>query len=93
MSVARFEVKRRPSEVRTKGASDGQTRGYPDFGCLGRGDLTVLLCKIDDAYRILNPLGSRYDSLKRLSDSEVSSPSPFSSKCVGISKRNWPRRG
>ena len=33
--------------------------------------LTVLFCLIDDAYALLNPKGSRYESLKRLSDSEV----------------------
>jgi hypothetical protein len=34
--------------------------------------LTVLFCLIDDAYMLLNPHGSRrYESLKRLSDSEV----------------------
>jgi len=33
--------------------------------------LTVLFCLIDDAYRLLNPLPRRYESLKRLSDSEV----------------------
>jgi hypothetical protein len=34
--------------------------------------LTVLFCLIDDAYRLLNPYGARsYESLKRLSDSEV----------------------
>jgi hypothetical protein len=33
--------------------------------------LTVLFCQIDDAYRILNPNGHRYGSLKKLSDSEV----------------------
>jgi hypothetical protein len=33
--------------------------------------LTVLFCLIDDAYRLLNPKGQRYESLKRLSDSEV----------------------
>ena len=33
--------------------------------------LTVLFCLIDDAYRLLNPSGRRYESLKRLSDSEV----------------------
>jgi hypothetical protein len=33
--------------------------------------VTVLFCLIDDAYRILNPRGDRYASLKRLSDSEV----------------------
>ena len=33
--------------------------------------VTVLFCLVDDAYRILNPRGDRYASLKRLSDSEV----------------------
>src|SRR5215212_7355033 len=34
--------------------------------------LTVLFCLIDDAYRLLNPHGARsYESLKRLSDSEI----------------------
>src|SRR5215213_363084 len=33
--------------------------------------LTVLFCLIDDAYALLNPRPSRYESLKRLSDSEV----------------------
>jgi hypothetical protein len=33
--------------------------------------IIVLFCEIDDAYRNLNPQGSRYESLKRLSDSEV----------------------
>jgi hypothetical protein len=33
--------------------------------------IIVLFCEIDDAYRNLNPRGSRYESLKRLSDSEV----------------------
>ena len=33
--------------------------------------ITVLFCLLDDAYRILNPRGGRYASLKRLSDSEV----------------------
>ena len=33
--------------------------------------LTVLFCLIDDAYRLLNPHAPRYESLKRLSDSEV----------------------
>jgi hypothetical protein len=31
----------------------------------------VLFCLTDDAYRFLNPRGSRYESLKKLSDSEV----------------------
>ena len=33
--------------------------------------VTVLFCLIDDAYRFLNPHLRRYESLKRLSDSEV----------------------
>ena len=31
----------------------------------------VLFCLTDDAYRLINPRGSRYTALKRLSDSEV----------------------
>ena len=34
--------------------------------------LIVLFCLIDDAYRLLNPHGARrYESIKRLSDSEI----------------------
>lgn len=33
--------------------------------------LTVLFCRIDDAYYRLNPRGHRYASLKDLSDSEI----------------------
>ena len=33
--------------------------------------LTLLFCLIDDAYANLNPRGRRYESLKRLSDSEI----------------------
>ena len=33
--------------------------------------ITVLFCLVDDAYTRLNPRGSRYEGLKRLSDSEV----------------------
>src|SRR4028119_1159705 len=33
--------------------------------------IMVLFCLIDDAYANLNPRGRRYESLKRLSDSEV----------------------
>jgi hypothetical protein len=33
--------------------------------------LTVLFCLIDDAYALLNPHARRYESIKRLSDSEV----------------------
>lgn len=33
--------------------------------------MIVLFCLVDDAYALLNPRGRRYESLKRLSDSEV----------------------
>ena len=33
--------------------------------------ITVLFCLIDNAYQTLNPNGRRYESLKKLSDSEV----------------------
>jgi hypothetical protein len=33
--------------------------------------VTVLFCLIEDAYANLNPNARRYESLKRLSDSEV----------------------
>ncbi|MDQ3303504.1 MAG: transposase [Actinomycetota bacterium] len=33
--------------------------------------LTVLFCLVDDAYALLNPRARHYESLKRLSDSEV----------------------
>ena len=33
--------------------------------------LIVLFCEIDDAYQTLNPTGWHYESLKKLSDSEV----------------------
>ena len=33
--------------------------------------LTVLFCLVDDAYANLNPRARRYESLKRLADSEV----------------------
>ncbi len=33
--------------------------------------MTVLFCLTDDAYAFLNPGGRRYESLKRLSDSEI----------------------
>ena len=33
--------------------------------------LIVLFCFVDDAYASLNPRARRYESLKRLSDSEV----------------------
>ena len=33
--------------------------------------VTVLFCLVDDTYALLNPRAQRYESLKRLSDSEV----------------------
>ena len=33
--------------------------------------ITVLFCRVDDAYYRLNPKGRRYETLKELSDSEV----------------------
>ena len=39
--------------------------------CAPEEAVTVLFCLVDDAYRLLNPDGRRYESLKRLSDSEV----------------------
>src|SRR5918911_926310 len=33
--------------------------------------LTILFCLIDDAYALLNPHAQHYESIKRLSDSEV----------------------
>jgi hypothetical protein len=33
--------------------------------------LTVLFCLVDDAYALLNPHARRYESIKRLADSEV----------------------
>ncbi len=43
--------------------------------------ITVLLCLIDDAYATLNPKGQRYESLKRLSDSEVITLALLQSSC------------
>jgi hypothetical protein len=33
--------------------------------------ITVLFCLMDDAYAFLNPRGQGYESIKKLSDSEV----------------------
>ena len=33
--------------------------------------LTILFCRVDDAYYRLNPKGHHYGTLKELSDSEV----------------------
>lgn len=67
----RFEgVERRPSVARPK----DQRTAYPYHTQeLARTEdaLTILFCLVDDAYQTLNPEGRRYESLKRLSDSEV----------------------
>lgn len=42
----------------------------PEFVLLEEA-IIVLFCEIDDAYRNLNPNGHHYESLKKLSDSEV----------------------
>jgi DDE family transposase len=48
-----------------------QTQHTPSLAHLEEA-LTVLFCLIDDAYTLLNPHGARrYESIKRLSDSEV----------------------
>lgn len=47
-----------------------QPEHTPEFVLL-EDAITVLFCLIDDAYTTLNPKGRRYESLKRLSDSEV----------------------
>jgi hypothetical protein len=33
--------------------------------------VTVLFCLVDDAYTLLNPRARCYESIKRLSDSEI----------------------
>jgi hypothetical protein len=53
-----------------QGAKDGPIQPYPTARRDGRGPHRPLLL-IDDAYRLLNPHARRYESLKRLSDSEV----------------------
>jgi hypothetical protein len=53
--------------------------------------ITVLLCLVDDAYTLLNPGWQSYESLKRLSDSEVL-PSRSSSSLGGVqSERSFLR--
>ena len=39
--------------------------------------MTILFCRIDDAYYLLNPKGRNYETLKELSDSEVISLALF----------------
>jgi hypothetical protein len=43
--------------------------------------LTVLFCLIDDAYAHLNPRARCYESIKRLSDSEVIALALFQQSC------------
>jgi hypothetical protein len=65
------EIKRGPSGFPTKGVPDGPQRDTPEFVLLEEA-ITVLFCEIDGAYRHLNPdVLHHYESLKKLSDSEV----------------------
>jgi len=51
----------------------------------------VLFCLVDDAYALLNPRGRRYESLKRLSDSEVITLALFQQLRGVESKRSFLR--
>lgn len=53
--------------------------------------LIVLFCKVDDAYRLLNPRGDRYETLKRLSDSEVITLALFQQLRATESQRSFLR--
>ncbi len=53
--------------------------------------LIVLFCEVDDAYRLLNPTGDRYGSLKRLSDSEVITLALFQQLRATESQRSFLR--
>jgi hypothetical protein len=53
-----------------EGAIDGPTQPSPRLAHTEEA-LTVLFCLIDDAYAHLNPRARCYESIKRLSDSEV----------------------
>src|SRR5215203_1346017 len=53
--------------------------------------LIVLFCGVDDAYRLLNPRGDRYESLKRLSDSEVITLALFQQLRATESQRSFLR--
>jgi hypothetical protein len=57
--------------------------------------LTVLFCAIDDIYQNVNPDGWRYESLKKLSDSEVITLRRQCRACGCVRKRSprarpWP---
>jgi hypothetical protein len=54
-----------------QGAKDGPVQPYPTPRWDGRGSDCVLFCLVDDAYAHLNPRAHSYESIKRLSDSEV----------------------
>lgn len=58
-----------------QGAKDGPRQpyptAYPTARRNGKEALSVLFCLVDDAYALLNPRARRYESLKRLPDSEV----------------------
>jgi hypothetical protein len=53
--------------------------------------LIVLFCEVDDAYRLINPKGDRYESLKRLSDSEVITLALFQQLRATESQRSFLR--
>ena len=53
--------------------------------------LIVLFCEVDDAYRLLNPRGDRYGTLKRLSDSEVITLALFQQLRATESQRSFLR--
>ena len=53
--------------------------------------VTVLFCLIDDAYSRLNSNGDGYESLKRLSDSEVLALALFQQLRGIESERSFPR--
>src|SRR5215208_1493221 len=47
--------------------------------------VTVLFCLVDDTYTLLNPRAQYYESIKRLSDSEVITLALFQHSCEGWS--------
>jgi hypothetical protein len=51
----------------------------------------VPFCEVDDAYRLINPKGDRYESLKRLSDSEVITLALFQQLRATESQRSFLR--
>jgi hypothetical protein len=83
MSGAWFRSRTGPSDSPPQGATDGPTPAYP-LPCLsGRSSETVLFCLVDDTYTLLNPRAQHYESIKRLSDSEVIALALSSSGCEG----------